>query len=67
MRDRQKAGHYERGEAHPMAVVNAEMVRSIRAEYVPRKNGGLTALGAKHGIATSTVHAIISRKIWRHI
>lgn len=67
MQDRQNAGHYGVGENHPMAVVNEAAVLAIRSTYVPRKNGGVTALGQQFNLAPSTVHAIITRKIWKHI
>lgn len=67
MEDRLDRGHYDAGEAHPMAVLTETLVRQIRVTYVPRRNGGMIALGRKYGVATSTIHAIISRKIWTHI
>ena len=67
MVDRQNAGHYSAGESHPMALLNEAVVREIRTTYIPRKNGGITALAEKFRIAPSTVHAIVHRKIWKHI
>lgn len=67
MEDRAQRGHYDIGEAHPMAILTETKVHEIRATYVPRKNGGMIALGQRFGVGTSTIQAIISRKIWKHI
>lgn len=67
MRDRQNAGHYDAGESHPMALTNEAAVIAIRAAYVPRKNGGVIALGKRFNLAPSTIHAILTRNIWKHI
>lgn len=66
MNDRLNAGHYGRGESHPMAVLDEAAVLKIRSLYVPRQNG-VTVLGKQFGVAPTTIHAIVTRKIWKHI
>lgn len=65
--DMVQKGRSLKGRKHPMVIVNEAVVREIRAAYVPRKNGGLVALAQKYGLAHTTVHAIVTRKIWKHI
>lgn len=67
MNDRQNMGHYDRGEKHPMAIITEDVVREIRSVYIPRKNGGLKVIATQYSVAPTTVHAIVTRKIWKHI
>jgi len=56
-----------RGEAHPNAKITAEIVRLIRAEYVPGVKGLQKAIRLKYGISKFHVNAIVRRNIWRHL
>lgn len=62
--------HFKRnppkGEANNRAIVTEEIVRAIRAEYVPRKVSQ-ERLGKKYGLSRSAVCHIVSGKNWRKI
>lgn len=47
-------------------MLTAAEVLAIRAAYA---SGGVTqaALGQRYGVATSSIHAIVSRANWRHL
>jgi len=51
-----------RGENNPRAVVNAEIVRAIRAEVIP-----LSALMKKYNLPQTTVSDIRRGRTWRHL
>jgi hypothetical protein len=55
-----------KGEAHPGVTLTNEIVREIRASYIPRKVTLLT-LGKKYGVSYSLISQIIRRVIWTHI
>lgn len=59
-------GRQLRGSAHPMAIVTEEIVRDIRARYVPRKVT-LKVLGQEYGLSEGAIHAIITRRNWSHV
>lgn len=67
--DKLRHGTLLRGESHPNAIVSAEIVRAIRAEYDRQKGvrGTCKALADTHGIDIRLVHKIALRKSWRHI
>lgn len=54
------------GEANPFSLLTADAVREIRALYF---SGGHTqkALGARFGIARSTVRNVVNRNSWSHV
>jgi hypothetical protein len=58
--------HRARGEAHGQAKLTKRDIIEIRTEY---KTGRFTQrdLGIIFGVAESTVHAILHRRIWRHV
>lgn len=57
-----------RGEAHGMAIVTADDVRTIRAEYVKGSlTNGQTALGRRYGLTQSAVRLIVIGKNWKSI
>lgn len=50
------------------AKLTEEMVRSIRAEYVPGWGGmNMYRLSEKYGVTRPTIGNIIRRKIWKHV
>lgn len=57
---------FRRGEEHVNAKITADIVRSIRAEYIPRKVS-FPFLAKKYGISISNVHLIVARKAWAHV
>lgn len=54
------------GEKNGRALVTPEMVRTIRAEYVPRKVSQ-KSLAEKYGLSRSAVKHIVLRKNWLHV
>jgi len=59
-------GRSLKGVAHHRALVTEDIVRAIRASYVPRKVT-LKALGSQYGLSETAVHAIVTRKTWSHV
>lgn len=55
-----------RGEANPVAKLNASKVTEIRDRYA---RGGITqaALGAEYGINRGLVSMVVRRKRWGHV
>ena len=60
-------GTVPKGEAHHMTSLTEQDVRDIRASYIPRRNGGLRALGERFGLTLSGVYAIVTGKTWAHV
>jgi len=61
-------GNYAYGERMPNAVLNNELVRRLRAEYVPHsRTNGASALARKHGLCRSTVAYAIRGDRWPHL
>lgn len=56
----------KRGEDVPGAKVTEDVVRAIRAEYVPRKVP-YCVLAERYGVALSTVNHIVRRITWAHV
>jgi hypothetical protein len=61
------AGGSSPGEANPLAKLTDDIVRTIRAEYLPGKRGHGSAAAKRFGVSISTVHLVLRNKIWRHI
>jgi hypothetical protein len=62
--------HYatRRGEARPAAKMSPFRVRALRDAYAsetPRPS--MAALARDFGLSKATVHAIITRRYWRHV
>lgn len=62
--------HYatRRGEARPAAKMSALRVSAMREAYastVPRPT--MAALARDFGLSKATVHAILSRRYWKHV
>ncbi len=55
-----------KGETNPRAILTADDVLKIRAEYKP-KVMGYKRLADKFGVVLQTIHAIVSRATWKHI
>jgi hypothetical protein len=55
-----------RGEKHPCATLTDEIVREIRASYVPRKVS-CRKLGEKYGVSLQTVYRAVMGKTWTHV
>lgn len=55
-----------KGEANGHAKLTATQVQEIRVRYA---GGGisLAALGQEYGVIHSNIHAIVSRRSWRHV
>lgn len=64
--DNHRAGSYGGGEGHTQAVLTEAAVRQIRDRYAA---GGVTQkqLAAEHGVAATTVAAVLSRRSWKHL
>lgn len=62
-RDRTVHGTDNRGERHPMAILNKKDVREIRKRY---SSGGVTqeALGAEYGVGQTTISRAIRMDAW---
>lgn len=62
-----RPGQMPRGENNSQAKLTEEQVREIRARYV--KGGVLTekAMARLYGVSQTVVHALLSRRTWRHI
>ena len=60
--------HYatRRGEARPYAKMTCYAVPEMRAKYAL---GGcsMASLGRVYGLSKSTVHAILTRRYWKHV
>jgi HNH endonuclease len=54
-----------RNGSHPTAKLTEDDVRSIRAEYVKRKNSAM--LAKKHNLCISAIQRIVTRKTWKHV
>jgi hypothetical protein len=68
MRDRSERNKTFRGSTHPHAKITEEIVRKMRAEYIPRSHSnGTPALGIKYGLDRKNVYNIIMRRAWRHV
>jgi hypothetical protein len=52
------------GEGNPYAKLTDEIVRTIRAEYGPRKARGLAE---RYGITKEQVYNIVHRRQWKHV
>jgi hypothetical protein len=55
----------KRGEAHPHARLNAEMVREIRASY--RAGFRYQEIAADLGVSPEAVRHVLTGKTWRHV
>jgi hypothetical protein len=55
-----------RGERHPSAKLNAEIVRQIRDEYA-RGDAGTRLLAKKYGVARNAIRMILSGRSWSHV
>lgn len=65
-RDAKRKGRNSRGEHRPAAKLTEEIVRQIRAEYIPRKVSART-LGKKYGVDKSIIFDAIHRVTWKHV
>lgn len=60
--------NFMRGERNWRARLTPAKVRKMRAAYVPRsKDANLKALASQFGIPFQHVHAIVTRKSWKHV
>jgi hypothetical protein len=66
MNDMEAKGRRSRGERHWRSEVTEGDVRDIRRAYA---DGGHTtrSLAARYGVASPTIHSIVTRKTWRHV
>jgi hypothetical protein len=55
----------KRGEKHPNSKATPEIVKAIRAEYIPRKN--VHELAARYGLNKDTVVSIAMGRSWKHV
>jgi hypothetical protein len=56
------------GERSATAILTTELVREIRASYIPRhKEFGAAAMARKYHVHRSTIERAISRKGWPHV
>lgn len=64
--DRNQKGRQARGERQGSAKLTVAIVRRIRKAFA---EDGITTteLAARHGVARSTIRAIVSRKNWKHV
>ncbi len=65
MTDRLAKGRYDRGEDHPMALLTERCVKEIRSLYSSGAHT-LMSLAIQYGVAQSTIHAVVKRKVWKH-
>jgi DNA-binding XRE family transcriptional regulator len=56
----------KKGEAHPRAKLNRGSVLSIREKYNPNIHT-ITMLADEFGVATATIKAVLSRRLWSHV
>lgn len=64
---RQRPEYLRRGGNHHRAKLTEEIVRQIRAEYIPGVRGrGCRVLARKYGLHYSTVEAILRKETWTH-
>lgn len=57
-----------RGEARPAAKMSAFRVRVMRVAYATEKpRPSMAALARDFGLSKSTVHAILTRRTWKHV
>lgn len=64
--DRIRHGTDIRGERVNTARLTPDIVRAIRAEYVPGQNG-CRRLAKKYGVSNVAIHNIVLRKSWAHV
>lgn len=64
--DKEAKRRHPHGGTHPLAKLTDNDIRSIRAEYQPRR---VTAeqIAAKHGVSVHTIRDVLQRRRWRHI
>lgn len=55
-----------RGEQHPCAKLDADMVRRIRAEYATG-GVGTRSLAIKYGVARNAIRSVLSGRSWAHV
>ncbi|MFM0726226.1 hypothetical protein PQQ53_21390 [Paraburkholderia strydomiana] len=68
MADRDNAGHTAIGERHGLAVLTADLVRTIRAMYVPRsRTHSAKAIANTLGFSRSTVRDVLIGRTWSHV
>jgi hypothetical protein len=66
--DKQPLGLDPLGERNAMAKVNADTVRAIRREYIPRsRTRCCQGLANRYGICQQSVWNIVTRKTWKHV
>jgi hypothetical protein len=69
MQDRDAKGRggeaKRRGRGNGLARLDEATVRAIRAERAQGMH--LSAIAARHGVATPTVHHVITRRTWAHV
>lgn len=63
-KNRPKTG--ARGERHPRALLNDDLVVSIRRNF-SGLHGEITDIAKKYSVSESTINSIISGRTWRHI
>lgn len=68
LRDAVRKGrtHPLSGEKHSQAKLTETLVKQIREEYRPGKNG-YVHLAAKFGVCVETIHRIVLRTAWKHV
>jgi hypothetical protein len=67
-RESRGRGGNHKGERNGRAILNADAVRSIRAEHasIPRR-GGRMQLAAKYGVTWVAIAAIIQGRTWKNV
>lgn len=65
MADRDERGRNAHGERQHLARLTADLVRQMRAVHAT--GVGTPELGRRFGVHTSTAHAAVTRKTWRHV
>lgn len=66
MADKVARGRQLRGETSPLSKATDDQVRDIRTRYRFRKVT-MKQLGLEHGLAMTTVQAILERRNWKHV
>lgn len=68
MKDRTRHGRTYQGTAHHSAVLNPDLVRSIRTDAEQDQTRGRFArIGKKYGVTKGLIRLIVLRKIWKSV
>ena len=67
MQDAITKGRIGRGEKHRNSKLTEVQVLAIRAEYQYHGKNKARVLAKKHGVTTTTINRVVTRKTWKHI